>query len=192
MSSELETSAAPPDGTGENAEPMFAFADALLSADRRAETRTPGEIRQFVTFFLHEEEFGIPILQCREIVRVSTITRVPEAPPHVRGVVNLRGHIVPAVDARMRLGFESAPPTAKSRLLVVEVAGRLFALIVDRVARVFKVAASDIEPVTEGAARAGVTGLARAGEAVIHLIDADRVLRAGPAAEVPTTRGEQA
>jgi purine-binding chemotaxis protein CheW len=192
MSSELATPGAGAEGTGEKAEPLLAFADALLSAGQHEQARAPGESRQYVTFFLREEEIGIPILQCREIVRVSTITRVPEAPAHVRGVVNLRGHIVPAVDTRRLLGFPSAPPTAISRLLVVEVAGRLFALIVDRVARILKLVISDIEPPPEGTSLPGATGVARTGDTIIHLIDADQVLRAVPAVDAATTRGEEA
>lgn len=192
MSSDRGNAGTKADGAAAAAEPLLAFADALLSEGQRQPTHTPDEIRQYVTFILRDEEYGIPILQCREIVRILAVTRVPEAPDHVRGVVNLRGHIVPAVDTRRRFGFEPAPPTARSRLLVVEVAGRLFALIVDRVARVLKVPASDIEPPPEGATLPGATGLARVGEAVVHLMDADQMLRAGAAAAGTTTRGEEA
>jgi purine-binding chemotaxis protein CheW len=192
MSSDQGNVGTKADGVAAAAEPLLAFADALLSEGQRQPTHTPDEIRQYVTFILRDEEYGIPILQCREIVRVLAVTRVPEAPDHVRGVVNLRGHIVPAVDTRRRFGFEPAPLTARSRLLVVEVAGRLFALIVDRVARVLKVPASDIEPPPEGATLPGATGLARVGEAVVHLMDANQMLRAGAAAAGTTTRGEEA
>jgi purine-binding chemotaxis protein CheW len=173
------------------AESLLAFADTVLAQGQPAPAGVPAEIRQYVTFFLRDEEYAMPILQCREIVRISAITRVPEAPAHVRGVVNLRGHVIPAIDTRKRLGRESAPPTGKSRLLVVEVAGRLFALIVDRVARILKVAASAIEPLPEGVALPGATGVVRVGEAVVHVMDADRVLRDGATAG-STTKGEGA
>jgi len=192
MSSEQEIPTPVTAGTAQEPEPLLAFADAVLSANQREQTGPASEVRQYVTFFLRDTEYAIPILQCREIVRLPTITRVPEAPVHVRGVVNLRGHIVPAVDMRNRLGLEPAPATAKSRLIVVEVAGRLFALIVDRVARVVKVTTSEIEPAPEGASPSGATGLARVGDSIIHLMDADRVLRAGPMAPAPITRGEEA
>jgi len=173
-------------------EPLLAFADAVLAQGQADPTGAPTEIRQYVTFCLRDEEYAIPILQCREIVRISTITRVPEAPDHVRGVVNLRGRIIPAIDTRKRLGLKEAPPTAKSRLLVVEVAGRLFALIVDRVARILKIPVSAIEPPPEGAAPPGATGLVRLGSAVVMVLDAERVLRSGATAVGPTTRGEEA
>ncbi len=170
-------------------EPLLAFADALLAKGQAEAIRGPAEIRSYVTFFLRDEEHGIPILQCREIVRVSAITRVPEAPEHVRGVVSLRGRIVPVVDTRRRLGLEPAVPTAKSRLIVVEVAGRQLALLVDRVARVLKLAATDVEAPAPGAVRPGGTGVGRVGDARIHLLDAERLLLGEPPAE-PTRKGQ--
>jgi purine-binding chemotaxis protein CheW len=170
-------------------EPMLAFADAVRAAEAGAPAHAPGEICQYVTFFLRDEECAIPILQCREILRVIAITRVPEAPSHVRGIVSLRGHIVPAIDTRQRLGFDSVPPTTRSRMIVVEVAGRLFALLVDRVARILKLSSAAIEPVPAGAARPGATGVARVEQALIHLYDADRLVREASPAD-PTMRGE--
>jgi purine-binding chemotaxis protein CheW len=169
-------------------EPLLAFADAVLARGQNPAAGVPAEICQYVSFFLRDEEYAIPILQCREIVRISSITRVPEAPDHVRGVVNLRGRIVPAVDTRKRLGLESAPLTARSRLIVVEVAGRLF---VDRVARILKVDAVTVESLPADQARPGATTLARVDEAVVLLMDPDRVLRDG-AAVSSTTKGEGA
>jgi Chemotaxis signal transduction protein len=186
MSSEPGTSSETAGSHAEGALRLLAFADALLSASQREPTRVAGEVQQYVTFFLREDEIGIPILQCREIVRALAITRVPEAPDHVRGVVNLRGRILPAVDTRKCLGYEAAQPTARSRLLVVEVAGRSFALLVDRVARILKLAVADIAAPPENARVPATVGVARDGDAIIHLIDAERILCAGPAAEAST------
>lgn len=178
-------------GVSGQSTPLFAFADALLAEGPQKKAGDPARIRQFVTFYLRDQEYGVPILQCREIVRVSAITRVPEAPPHVRGVVNLRGRIIPAVDTRRCFALEAVSPTHRSRLIVVEIVGRQFALIVDRVARILKLPDSDIESPGADVASQGVTGVARAGEAVILLLDVDQVLRVGPAADEPT-RGRQA
>lgn len=173
------------DGTGRagQAAPLLAFADALLASGQGTQTARPTEIRQYVTFYLREDEYAIPILQCREIVRLSSVTRVPEAPPHVRGVVNLRGHLVPAIDTRMCLGLEPVSPTPRSRLIVVEAAGRLFALVVDRVSRTLKLATSDIQPASDGLARHGMTGLARLDDGIIRLLDAEQVLHVGQPAQ---------
>jgi purine-binding chemotaxis protein CheW len=175
-----------------SAEPLLVFADALLASSEREPGRAAGEIRQYVTFFLRDDEIGIPILQCREIVRALAITRVPEAPDHVRGVVNLRGRVLPAVDTRKCLGYESSLPTARSRLLVVEVAGRAFALLVDRVARILKLAAADITVPPVDAKVSAAVGVACDGESMIYLTDAERILRPGPAAEVQPTRSDEA
>jgi purine-binding chemotaxis protein CheW len=182
------------DGAGRSvpAEPLLAFADALLASGRATQASGPTEIRQYVTFYLRDDEYAVPILQCREIVRLSSVTRVPEAPAHVRGVVNLRGHLVPAVDTRMCLGLEPASPTPRSRLIVIEAAGRLFALIVDQVARTLKLDASGIEPATEALARQGVAGVARLDDAVIRLLDAEQVLHVGPAVAETNPRSEDA
>jgi purine-binding chemotaxis protein CheW len=184
-----------PEGAGSraaSAEPLLAFADAMLASSERAPGRTGGEIRQYVTFFLRDDEIGIPILQCREIVRALAITRVPEAPDHVRGVVNLRGRVLPAVDTRKCLGYETAPTTARSRLLVVEVAGRDFALLVDRVARILKLAVADIAAPPENARAWTAVGVARDGESMIYLTEAERILRRQPAEEVQPTRSDEA
>jgi len=176
----------------ENKEPLLALADALMVASQRQPGRVEGEIQQFVTFFLLDDEIGIPILQCREIVQAPTITRLPEAPDHVRGVVNLRGRVLPAVDTRKCLGYEASPPTARSRLLVVEVAGRAFALLVDRVARILKLAAADIGPPPEPASLRSAIGVAHDGDAVIYLTDAERILWPGHAAEESVPRSDEA
>jgi purine-binding chemotaxis protein CheW len=172
-------------------DPLLAFADALLAESQAEPARVPSEIRQFVTFFLRDDEYALPILQCREIVRVPPVTRIPEAPGHVTGVVNLRGRVVPAVDTRARLAMESAPLTGRSRLILVEVAGRPFALIVDRVARVLKVAVTDIQP-AGGDSPTGSVGVARVGESVIRLLDVEKILRGDAPTKGATVRGEGA
>ena len=190
MSSESSRESSPEATAGptDSRESLLAFADALLSSSQREPGRTSGQVQQYVTFFLRDDEIGIPILQCREIVRALAITRVPEAPEHVRGVLNLRGRVLPAVDTRKCLGYESAPPTTRSRLLVVEVAGRAFALLVDRVARILKVAVTDIAAPPENARVRGAVGVAHEGAATIYLTDAERILRPGSEAAAPTPK----
>ncbi len=160
--------------------PLLAFADRLLATGAQEEKASAGELRQFVGFVLRDEEFAIPILNCREILRATTITRIPEAPAAVRGVVNLRGRIVPAVDVRTCLGFEQAPMTSKSRLIVVEIAGRFFALVVDRVNRILKISSTQIA-IPVGVPRfACLVGTAAIGETPILVLDAERLLLASP------------
>src|SRR4026207_138649 len=84
----------------------------------RAEEAEPE--RHLVIFGLDREEFAIPIARAREIVRVPEITRVPQAPPHIPGVLTLRGRILPVVEIRTRFGLERAELTPRSRVVVVE------------------------------------------------------------------------
>jgi len=142
-----------------------------------------------VGFVLRDEEFAIPILNCREILRATTITRIPEAPAAVRGVVNLRGRIVPAVDVRTCLGFEQSPMTGKSRLIVVEIAGRFFALVVDRVNRIVKLSSTQIAPPGDAPRFACLVGIANVGETPILVLDAERLLLVTPDM-TPTARKE--
>ena len=162
------------------ASPLLAFADHLLAAQKVEEARISGEVRQYVTFWLRDQEFAIPILHCREILRAGSITRIPEAPAQVRGVANLRGRIVPAVDVRVCLGLDQAPVTARSRLIVVEVAARFFALLVDRVSRTLKLASSETSPAPEGATVPYLAGIAQGEGAAIPILDIERMLLAGP------------
>jgi chemotaxis signal transduction protein len=103
---------------------LLTFAD-MMEARAAAETApAPGPELHLLTFGLDREEFGIPVTQVREVIRVSEITRVPQAPPHVRGVANLRGRILAVVELRSRLGLPPAGTTPRSRWVVVEVRGR--------------------------------------------------------------------
>ena len=156
---------------------LLAFADSILA-------RTPApapvvEMQSFLTFSLCGEEFGLPLLRSREIVRVGEITRIPEAPPHVRGVLNLRGRVLPVVELRTRLGMPAAPLTARSRVIVVEALGRLFGLLVDRVSRIAKVPDNTVEPAPAEALFGNpdyVTGIAPTGDESIILLDVDKIL----------------
>jgi chemotaxis signal transduction protein len=192
MSSDASQSSEAVGSQPESTEPLLAFADALLSSSQREPDHAAGEVQQYVTFFLRDDEIGIPILQCLEIVRVGAITRVPEAPDHVRGVVNLRGRVLPALDTRKCLGYETAPPTARSRLLVVEASGRAFALLVDRIARILKLATADIAPLPENAKVRAAVGVARDGDKTIYITDAERILRPESAAVASTPRSDEA
>ena len=169
-------------------ESLLSFADAILARPTAPVPVPEAEVRPYVTFFLGREEFGLPILRSREIVRVAEITRIPEAPPHVRGVLNLRGRLVPIVELRTRLGLPIAPLTPRSRVIIVEAHDRLFGLLVDRVARIAKIATSAIKPAPAEALAATtdyVAGIAQAGQELIILLDVDKVLLLNPTAPLP-------
>lgn len=101
---------------------------------------------QLVTFHLGNEEFGANIMNVKEIVRISDITKVPNAPSYIEGVCNLRGRVLPIIDGRSRLNMEKKEHDERSRVLVIDIHGRATGMIVDRVSEVMSVYSSDVEP----------------------------------------------
>jgi purine-binding chemotaxis protein CheW len=105
-----------------------------------------GKILQLVTFRLDNEEFGVDILKVQEINKMVDITRIPNAPPFVEGVINLRGKIIPIVDLRKRLGFDGRSFDKSTRIIVVELDGTVLGFIVDSVSEVLRISAGIVEP----------------------------------------------
>jgi purine-binding chemotaxis protein CheW len=107
-----------------------------------------GRILQLVTFRLGNEEFGVDILKVQEINRMMDITRIPNAPPFIEGVINLRGKIIPIVDLRKKLGFDSGNGQSEktTRIIVVELDGLVLGFIVDSVSEVLRIPENTIEP----------------------------------------------
>lgn len=101
---------------------------------------------QLVTFGLADEEFAVDILAVQEINRMMALTRVPQSPPEVEGVINLRGKIIPVIDLRKRFGLERVQQSEQSRIVVVEVHGRVLGFIVDRVSEVLRISSKIVEP----------------------------------------------
>ena len=98
-----------------------------------------------MTFDVAGEEFAVDILAVHEINRMMALTRVPQSPPEVEGVVNLRGRIIPVVDLRRRFGMAQADHTDQSRIVVVEIRERVIGFIVDRVHEVLRIHSSIVD-----------------------------------------------
>lgn len=168
-----------PESTPVAREGLLAFADDLARQQAAAPIAAPDPELHLVTFRLERESFAVPIERVREVVRVTEITRVPEAPPHIRGVTNLRGRVLPVVELRTRLGLTAAVTTPSSRILVVESQGRLLGLLVDGVSRVVKVPSSSVVPPPEEVLSERtdyIPGVARMGDLLLILLDLDRAL----------------
>jgi len=103
-------------------------------------------ILQLVTFKLGTEEFGVDILKVQEINKMMNITKIPNAPTFIEGVINLRGKIIPIVDLRKRLGFRDHPYNKSTRIIVVELDGLVLGFIVDSVSEVLRISGNTIEP----------------------------------------------
>lgn len=119
---------------------------ADLNAGDPRSGSSDGELLQLVTFVVGSEEFAIPILSVQEINRMMQITRVPQSPPFVEGVINLRGKIIPVVDLRRRFGQACSGNATDNRIIVVEVSGRVIGFTVDRVNEVLRLSAAIVEP----------------------------------------------
>ncbi|NLG33923.1 MAG: purine-binding chemotaxis protein CheW [Lentisphaerae bacterium] len=138
---------------------------------------------KYLTFKLDAEEFGLEILKVQEIIKMMEITRVPRTPPFVRGVINLRGKVIPVVDLRLKFDMDSRDTTDKTCVIVVTVkkaAGAVvMGIIVDEVSEVLDVAGSSIEPPPEFGGTVDtsfILGMGKIGERVVTLMDVDRVL----------------
>lgn len=158
---------------------LLHFADELERQSAAAEAPTPGPELHLVTFALDREEFGIPIGQVREVIRVGEITRVPQARQHVRGVTNLRGRILAVVEIRTRMGLAPAEITPRSRIIVVGVHDRTLGILVDRVSQVVKLPALTVAPAPDEVLTSNadyITGVARWNSRLIILLDLEKVL----------------
>jgi purine-binding chemotaxis protein CheW len=160
-------------------ESLLHFADELQRLSIESEAPSVGPELHLVTFALDREEFGIPIAQVREVIRVSEITRVPQAREHVRGVTNLRGRILAVVEIRTRMGLTPAEITPKSRVIVVGVHDRTLGILVDGVSQVVKVPAKSVAPAPVEVLSSNadyITGVARWNSRLIILLDLEKVL----------------
>ncbi|HEX6161968.1 MAG TPA: chemotaxis protein CheW [Vicinamibacterales bacterium] len=138
---------------------------------------------KYLTFALGREEYGLPILKVREIIKVMDITHVPQVAAHVLGVINLRGKVIPVIDLRRKFGFDAQAPTDRTCIIVAEVAlpssTLMMGVVVDSVSEVVHVSAAEIEePPDFGGPRTSdyLLGLAKVKGGVKILLDLDRVL----------------
>jgi purine-binding chemotaxis protein CheW len=115
------------------------------NAQHQASSVVPTQL-QLVTFEVAGEEFAVDILAVQEINRMMDLTRVPQSPPEVEGVINLRGKIIPVLDLRKRFGFPPAERGEDTRIVVVEVQGRVLGFLVDKVHEVLRISSEIVEP----------------------------------------------
>jgi purine-binding chemotaxis protein CheW len=104
------------------------------------------ELLQLVSFKMGNEEFGVDILKVQEINRMLEVTHVPNSPPYVEGVINLRGKVIPVINLRQRLGLESKEWDKHTRIIVMELSGKTVGFVVDAVSEVLRIPKSVTEP----------------------------------------------
>jgi purine-binding chemotaxis protein CheW len=138
---------------------------------------------KYLTFALGPEEYGLEILKVREIIGYMEITAVPQTPHEVKGVINLRGQVIPVVDLRAKFGMETAELTDETCIIVVEISqgNRNFStgIVVDHVQEVLDIAGQDIEEAPQFGSTVNtnfILGMGKIGDSVKILLDIDRVL----------------
>lgn len=138
---------------------------------------------KYLTFALADEEYGISILKVKEIIGMMSITTVPQTPGFVKGVINLRGKVIPVVDLRLKFGIEAAEYTERTCIIVVEIDGAsvaiLMGIVVDAVSEVLNITGENIEDTPTFGTKLDteyISGMAKCEGGVKILLDIDQVL----------------
>jgi purine-binding chemotaxis protein CheW len=153
------------------------------NASRVAEKKMKKE-GKYLTFSLKGEEYGIEILKVKEIIGMMTITAIPQTPPYIKGVVNLRGKVIPVIDLRLKFGMEAISNTKQTCIIVVEILGKsrgnfFLGIVVDTVSEVLNIKETDIEATPDFGTKlntAYILGMAKMDKGVKILLEIDRVL----------------
>ncbi len=137
------------------------------------------ELLQLVSFNLNEEEFAVDILKVKEINKMMQITKMPNSPNYVEGVINLRGKIIPVIDLRLKLGMPKKEHDKNTRIIVVEVKDKTIGFIVDGVSEVLRIPSNITEPPPEfvtGLNSEFIKSVAKLEERLLTLIDLEKIL----------------
>ena len=138
------------------------------------------ETKTFVIFRLGDEEFGVDVMNIKEIAKLSTITRVPRSPDFIEGIINLRGCLATVINLRKRFGFVPKEIDSDSRMIIAECEGKAFGMLVDAATEVLKIPVSDIattpEMVTTEIPKEHLEGVGKVDDRLIILLDLKHVL----------------
>lgn len=137
------------------------------------------ESSKFLTFQLQDEEYGLEILKVWEILGLLEITSVPQTPDYVRGVVNLRGQVIPVVDLRLKFGMDEVEYSKRTCIIVVDVKGVMMGIVVDTVSEVMEINSDSIEETPSFGTKLStdyILGMGKVNGGVKILLDIDKVL----------------
>ena len=139
---------------------------------------TADELLQIVTFQVGKESFGLDILKVHEIIRFQPLTRVPNLPDYVEGVLNLRGKIIPVVGLRQRIGLEKQEANGTTKIVVASVKNEVLGFVVDSVSEVLRISSSTVEPAPRlGEVRQKyVSGVGKVENQLLLMLDLDELL----------------
>lgn len=160
------------------------MADDINTMNQAVKTMTI-QTGKYLTFFLEKEEYGIGILKVKEIIGMMPITTVPRTPEFVKGVINLRGKVIPVMDLRLKFSMEAIPYSDRTCIIVVEIDSQdstvLIGIVVDAVSEVLNIRSEEIEETPTFGTKLDtdyILGMAKIGGGVKILLDIDRVLSA--------------
>ena len=158
----------------------------MIAGNLEKERMGTGDVKQveeragkYLTFVLAGEVYGLEILKVREIIGMLTITRVPHTPPYVKGVINLRGKVIPVIDLRLKFEMPAGEVTQQTCIIVVNVGGVETGILVDKVFEVMDIAGEAIEDAPSLGAEVDtdyILGIGKAYEKVTLLLDIDKVI----------------
>jgi purine-binding chemotaxis protein CheW len=137
------------------------------------------ELIQLVSFKLDNEEYGVEVLKVREIIRMPTITKMPNTPHYVVGIINLRGKVIPIISLRKRFSLMENDTDSQARIIIMDVAGGMTGFTVDAVSEVIRILSSEIQPsptvAAGGVGQEFITGVINHGERLLVLLDLERM-----------------
>ncbi len=166
--------------------------DAITTMDQAVKLMSERE-GKYLTFILAGEEYGIGILKIKEIIGMMTITNIPQTPPFVKGVINLRGKVIPVIDLRLKFGMEPMEYTDRTCIIVVEIKSESgdvrIGIVVDTVSEVLNIRGGEIENAPAFGTDVNtnfILGMAKVGGGVKILLDIDKVMNAEDLAALPS------
>jgi purine-binding chemotaxis protein CheW len=164
----------------------------MKQADERRDSKS--EIVQLIGFYVGAEEYGLEILRVKEIIRIKEITRLPKSPEFVKGIINLRGDVIPIIDLGEKFGLEKKDYSQMTRVIVVEIEGQMVGMVVDSVSQVLRISSDQIEPppmMIGGLSREYVHGVGKVGDRLVILLNIDLILSADEQLELGRTEEVQ-
>ncbi|HEY3064472.1 MAG TPA: chemotaxis protein CheW [Methylomirabilota bacterium] len=156
---------------------------------RASATAFANEGSQYLTFTMAGEEYGVEILKVQEIKGYSAVTPIPNTPAYVKGVMNLRGTIIPVIDLRAKLAMAQSQYNQFTAIVVLTVGAKTMGLVVDAVSDVLKIPHAEIQAAPDFGAAVDarfISGMAKAGDKLVVLLDIERVLGGEEAVAVGT------
>ena len=153
----------------------------------KADTMEDAQKGRFLNFLVGSEVFGIEIKYVTEIIGIQSITEMPDMPVYVKGIINLRGRIIPLIDVRLRFGKEPKPYDDRTCVIVVGVSGYSYGLIVDSVSEVLSIPDEEIAPLPGMSATSGnkfVKNIGKTSGGIVLIVDCERLLTADEVGEI--------